>query len=125
MKSRKYLYGLMGLLSLLGFVGIFTEERGFLAFFAFLVDFEYFFMKSDEMLEEYMNKSASRAFYAGMLTTAFVSLIAVFIGSETANKALAMGFGYGWSLSIITYALSTAYYGFRERWGILNDKKQD
>ncbi len=56
MKHRKYLYGSLGLLSLLGFIGIFTEERGFLAFFAFAVDFEYFFIKSDEMLEEYMNR---------------------------------------------------------------------
>lgn len=41
MKSKRYMYGLMGLLSLLGFIGIFTEERSFLAFFAFIVDFEY------------------------------------------------------------------------------------
>ena len=57
MKSKRYLYGLMGLLSLLGFIGIFTEVKSFLGFFAFAVDFEYFFIKSDEMLEEYMNKS--------------------------------------------------------------------
>ena len=33
MKSRRCLYGLTGLLSLLGFIGIFTESRLFLAFF--------------------------------------------------------------------------------------------
>lgn len=70
MKSKRYLYGLMGLLSLLGFIGIFTEAKSFLGFFAFAVDFEYFFIKSDEMLEEYMNKSASRAFYCGMISVA-------------------------------------------------------
>lgn len=32
MKSRRCLYGLTGLLSLLGFIGIFTESRLFLAF---------------------------------------------------------------------------------------------
>ena len=32
-------YGLIGLLSLLGFVGVFTGERYFLGFFAFAVDF--------------------------------------------------------------------------------------
>ncbi len=47
MKSKRYLYGFMGLLSLLGFIGIFTEAKSFLAFFAFAVDFEYFFIKSD------------------------------------------------------------------------------
>ena len=33
-------YGMIGLLSLLGFVGVFTGERYFLAF---AVDFQYFF----------------------------------------------------------------------------------
>ena len=75
MKSKRYLYGLMGLLSLLGFIGVFTEAKSFLGFFAFAVDFEYFFIKSDEMLEEYMNKSASRAFYCGMISVALVSLL--------------------------------------------------
>ena len=32
MKKTYYLEGLLGLLSLLGFVGLFTEERMFLAF---------------------------------------------------------------------------------------------
>lgn len=62
MMPKRYLYGMMGLLTLLGFIGIFTEEKRFLLFFAFVVDFEYFFKKSDEMLDEYMMKSASRAF---------------------------------------------------------------
>ena len=47
MKSKRYLYGLMGLLSLLGFIGIFTEAKSFLGFFAFAVDFEYFFIAVD------------------------------------------------------------------------------
>ena len=88
MKHRKYLYGSLGLLSLLGFIGIFTEERGFLAFFAFAVDFEYFFIKSDEMLEEYMNRSASRAFYCGMIATAIVVLISFFHAEPNCQRVL-------------------------------------
>ena len=41
--KKQTLYGMLGFLSLLGFVGIFTEARGFLGFFAFAVDFQYFF----------------------------------------------------------------------------------
>ena len=41
MNTRKFLYGAMGLLSLLGFIGLYTGEKLFLAFFAFAVDFEY------------------------------------------------------------------------------------
>ena len=87
MKSKRYLYGLMGLLSLLGFIGIFTEAKSFLAFFAFAVDFEYFFIKSDEMLEEYMNKSASRAFYCGMISVALVSFVCFFAGLKEEKRS--------------------------------------
>ncbi len=115
--KKQYLYGLMGLLSLLGFIGIFSEERFFLAFFAFVVDFEYFFIKSDEMLEENMNKSASLAFYSGMVATAAIALFSFIIKNRVGSEALLNGFSVGWSVSIIVHAVSTAYYGFRETLG--------
>lgn len=118
---RKHLYGLLGLVSLLGLVGIFTEDREFLSFFAFAVNFQYFFIKSDEMMEEYMNKSASRAFCCGMLTTAFVSSACVFLRNDTGGEALLTGFASGWAVSVIVYSLSTAFYGFREKWGLEHD----
>lgn len=118
---RRYLYGAMGLLSLLGFIGIFTDEKGFLAFFAFAVDFEYFFIKSDEMLEEYMNKSASRGFYCGMITTACITLYWFFVKQSSGNEALTNGLILGWAVAVIVYSISTAYFGFKEKWGIQND----
>lgn len=121
MKIRKYLYGSMGLLSLLGFIGVFTEEKNFLAFFAFVVHFEYFFMKSDEMLVEYMNKSASRAFYCGMLITVVTVVVNFSIQKYTGNASLLNGISYGWSASIIVYAFSTTFYGLKEKWGLSND----
>lgn len=123
MKSKRYLYGLMGLLSLLGFIGIFTEAKSFLGLFAFAVDFEYFFIKSDEMLEEYMNKSASRAFYCGMISVALVSFVCFFAGMKEENEVLITGLASGWAVSVAIYALSTAYYGFKEKWGLENDKE--
>lgn len=123
MIPKRYLYGMMGLLSLLGFIGIFTEEKRFLLFFAFVVDFEYFFKKSDEMLDEYMMKSASRAFFFGMITTALVTLFAVLFLEESGNEALVLGFAQGWSISIIVYSLSTAYFSFKENWVLTHDKE--
>lgn len=117
MKIKLNLYGFMGLLSLLGFIGIFTDNKAFLAFFAFILDFEYFFIQSDEMLEQYMNKSAARAFYSGMIVMAIVSFIDFFYKNKTNNEALLTGLCFGWAISIIVYALSTAYYGFREKLG--------
>ena len=123
MKSKRYLYVLMCLLSILGFIGVFTEVMSFLAFFAFVVDFEYFFIKSDEMLEEYMNKSASRAFYCGMISVALVAFVCFFAGIKEEKEALITGLSFGWAVSVIIYALSTAYYGFKEKWGLENDKE--
>ncbi len=123
MKSKRCLYGLMGLLSLLGFIGIFTEAKSFLAFFAFAVDFEYFFVKPDEMLEAYMNRSAARAFYCGMIATALVALVCFFAGLREEKDALLTGFASGWAVSVVVHALSTAYYGFKEKWGLEHDKE--
>ena len=123
MKSKRYLYGFMGLLSLLGFIGIFTEAKSFLGFFVFAVDFEYFFIKSDEMLEEYMNKSASRGFYCGMISVALVSFACFFAWLKEEKEALITGLASGWAVSVLIYALSVAYYGFKEKWGMENDKE--
>ena len=121
MKQKNFLYGLMGLLSLLGFIGVFTDERRFLAFFAFAVDFEYFFIKSDEMLEAHMNQSASYAFYCGMVAVAIAVLINFFAVGKPGNEALLNGFAIGWAVSVAIHAFLTAYYGYRERWGLKDD----
>lgn len=115
------MYGLMGLLSLLGFIGVFTEDRIFLSFFAFAVDFEYFFIKSDEMLEEYMNKSAARAFYCGMVTTAIVALVCFLLNGNAGKTALLCGLAAGWGVSVLVHGLSVGYYTFRESWGLKHD----
>ena len=120
MQSRRNLYGLMGLLSLLGLIGIFTPAKSFLAFFAFVVDF---FIQSDEMMEEYMNKLTSRAFYCGMVSVAIVTCVCFFSGWKEENQALITGLAVGWAVSIAVYALSAAYYGFKEKWGLDNDKE--
>lgn len=121
MNIRKFLYGSMGLLSLLGFIGLYTGEKGFLPFFAFAIDFEYWFMKTDEMFEEYMNKSASRGFYCGMIAVAVVTLISFFFYQTATHEALKNGLAYGWGTAIIVYAFSTAFYVFKEQWGSKDD----
>ena len=121
MKTKRCLYGLTGLLSLLGFIGIFTEARSFLAFFVFAVDFQYFFLKSDEMLEEQLARSAARAFVAGMLTMGAVTLGSLLTGRFAPSRAMAAGCIAGWAAAVIVYALSSACCGFREKWGLEGD----
>lgn len=86
--KKQILYGMLGFLSLLGFAGVFTEARGFLGFFAFAVDFQYFFLKSDEMLEAQLPRSASRAFVVGMLMMAAAVLGTLTLGGFTPQRAL-------------------------------------
>ena len=74
MKKQNW-YGLLGFLSLLGWIGVFTQERVFLLFFAFAVDFQYFFLPSDEMLEESMARCAARGFLFGVLSMAAAVLL--------------------------------------------------
>ena len=103
--KKQMLYGMLGFLSLLGFVGLSTEERSFLGFFAFAVDFQYFFLKSDEMLEELLMMAAA---VLGPLT----------LGGFTPQRALLTGCTVGWAASVVVYALTAAWYGFRESWGL-------
>ncbi len=114
--SKTKWYGCLGFLSLLGLVGVLTPQREFLSFFAFAVDFEYFFLPSDEMVEQYMNRSAARGFVAGMLVMAAVTVGSLLIGQQS-GPALLTGCVAGWAAAVIAQALSAAYYGFRERQG--------
>ena len=116
--KKQTLYGMLGFLSLLGFVGVFTEARSFLAFFAFAVDFQYFFLKSDEMLEEQLTRSASRGFVAGMLVMVAAVLGTLLLGRTSPEEALLTGCAAGWAAAVVVYALTAAWYGFRENWGL-------
>ena len=106
--KKQILYGMLGFLSLLGFAGVFTEARGFLGFF----------LKSDEMLEAQLARSASRAFVVGMLMMAAAVLGTLTLGGFTPQRALLTGCTVGWAASVVVYALTAAWYGFRESWGL-------
>ena len=114
---NKYAY--LGFLSLLGFVGVFTPERAFLSFFAFAVDFSYFWVQPDELFLSYMDRSAARGFFALMFTTLGGTLL--FLPALGPSGALARGVLLGWSAAVAVHALSSAWYHFRESWGAGGD----
>ncbi len=116
---KRLLYGSLGFISLLGFVGIFTEEKYFLSFFCFAVNFQYFFKKTDEMVDEYMNKSARNGFFTGMLAVAIISTFNMFL--KTPYEALNLGILYGWILAVATFIISTMIYEYKEKRSIQYD----
>ena len=105
MTVRKFLYGATGFLSLLGVIGVMSNEKEFLPFFVFAINFEYWFMKQDEMLDEYMNKSASRGFYCGMIATACITLYSFLVKQNSGNEAFTNGLALGWAISVIVYSI--------------------
>ena len=117
MKKQK-LYGMLGVLSLLGLVGVFTETRSFLAFFAFAVDF---FLPADEMTEARMARAGARAFVVGMLSMAAVTLGMLTLGAASPDRALTAGCTAGWALSVVVFSLLCAWGELRESWGLGRD----
>ena len=111
--NAKRWYGLIGLLSLLGFVGVFTPERYFLGFFAFAVDFQYFFLRPDEMQEGQILRAASLGFFSGMGVTALAVLALLALGGER-TTSLYLGIGLGWGVAVAVYALTSFFSSFRE-----------
>ena len=101
MKKQNW-YGLLGFLSLLGWIGVFTQERVFLLFFAFAVDFQYFFLPSDEMLEESMARCAARGFLFGVLSMAAAVLLGMAAGLPV-EVALAKGCVLGFGIAVMIY----------------------
>ena len=116
-------YGLIGLLSLLGFVGVFTGERYFLGFFAFAVDFQYFFAKADEMQEGQILRSAARGFFVGMGVTAVGTLLLLALGGGTTEALyLSSGLGWGGSGGIRPLQLPVRLPGMVERAGMITNR---
>ena len=124
MKKQK-LYGMLGVLSLLGLVGVFTETRSFLAFFAFAVDFQYFFLPADEMTEARMARAGARAFVVGMLSMAAVTLGMLTLGAASPDRALTAGCTAGWALSVVVFSLLCAWGELRESWGLIRNRMKE
>lgn len=107
----KYLFGATGFIALLGFIGVLSSEKAFLAFFAFAVDFQYFFVRDDEMWNLYMCRSAARAFCCGMITMALFSFISFILGKGS-TYALVGGLAAGWAAAVTSNAVLVAIYNF-------------
>lgn len=121
MNKNRVLYGSLGLLSLLGIIGIISKERIFLSFFCFAINLRYFLINTDEMMEEYMNKSAAISFYVYSFTLMIITLINVLIIRTPIYESLVYGLTISWVVSIIVYTLLVVIYEFKENKGLEDD----
>lgn len=121
MNKNKLVYGSLGLLSLLGILGIVTEHKIYLSFFAFAIHFQYLFLDTDEMMESYMNKSSSIAFYVNHLCFVLVSLFRILILREDLYETIIFSLTLSWIASILVYTALIVTYDIKERMGMKND----
>ena len=73
MKRR---YGLLGLLSLIGVLGLVSGNRVYLPFLAWAVFFRYLFVEADEMFTANLGRAAAWAFYLQLAATTGITLLA-------------------------------------------------
>lgn len=112
-------YGFIGLLSLLGFIGLFGDEPLFLSFFAFIIFFEYFWVQPDEFFVETIRKCATYAFFANLLITAGSTF--VFSYFKISSNPLASGTALGFGIAIAVFAFMTFIMELKSRLGARND----
>lgn len=105
---KKKKYGFLGLLSLLGFIGLFTGEYWYLCFFFCAIDFRYFFINQDEFFEEQMKKAASTAFFSSLFI--FIANTLLYWLTQGVNIELDNSGKLGFVSSIIIFTLLTFYY---------------
>ena len=114
----KWRYGLIGLFSVVGIMGLLIRDTSLYLFLAFAIFFEYLFIEPDEMFVDNMRKAAAWAFYTELVITALITCVAVFPFPET---ALQKGAGVGFGIALIVFCFSTAYFDWKDRRGVSND----
>ena len=114
----KNYYGCIGFVSLLGFLGLLGEPI-FYSFFAFIVFFEYFAVKPDEMFLDTMKKCAALAFFSNLLVTVCTAFALFYF--QISSNPLAAGAAFGFGVSIAAFAFSASFFQFREMLNVQND----
>jgi quinol-cytochrome oxidoreductase complex cytochrome b subunit len=108
MKNR---LGLLGLLGFLGILGIVTDNRFFLAFFAFLVFFRYFFVIPDELFKQNVQRAATPAFFTGIGVQAITIAVTAFTKD---TQQLISGLSLSFSVAMMLFIILLVVAEFKE-----------
>ncbi len=99
--------GYVSLLALLGFMGIFTDNRACLGFWAFLYYVRYFFVLPDESFRADIIKSAVPAFFINI----GISILTIILKVVFQNTVLLIfGMGAAMVISILVFTVSLAVF---------------
>lgn len=112
-------YGLIGLVTLLGFWGLYSGDTIYLSFFSFIVFFQYFWIIPDELFIETLRKCAAIAFFANMVATVIITFLLSYF--KLSNNPLSAGTSFGFSLAITVFSLSIFILEWNQRRGVKDD----
>lgn len=113
-------YGLIGFLSLLGLIGVFTENRLFLSWFGFIAFFQYFWIVPDELFIETMRKCAAAAFFVNLAVTGVITLVFTLLGG-LGGDPLTDGVIFGFTAGLFVFVFSTVIIEWRQRRSATDD----
>ena len=116
---QKNKQALLGFASLLGLLGIFTDNRYYLGFFGFLVFFQYLWVVPDELFWSNVRRAGSTAFFSGLCCECLltVGLLCAF----DVNRAAIVACGVGTALSLVVFTLLLSHYEQEERRGMADE----
>jgi hypothetical protein len=103
--------GYFGALGFVGILGIITDNRYLLAFFAYFVFLRYFFVIPDELFKLNVQKAATPAFFVGIALQVLTIAVTAFTKDIT---QLVTGLALGFSVSTAVFILILVISEFKE-----------
>ena len=116
MKRKVNYLGFLSLLALISVLGLRTENTGLFGFFGFAYYLRYFWVVPDEFFLLNVQKAATFAFMAEML-----SLVPCMFACICVYGAVRAAFGLSFAVAILAFTMALAVLEWRERRGAVND----
>ena len=108
-EMRRSLIGYLGFLGLLGLLGLITDNPGFFGFFGFFGFWSSMWGKSDERVDQNVNRACRNAFVFTMAASALLfSYVAILRTAEAFQLAVSVAVLFAGSLTI--FVASFVYY---------------
>lgn len=106
--------GYLGFLGLLGILSFISQHWTYLWFFCFFIFFRFFWVIPDELFRENVKRSATPAFFTGMVLYVITAALTAFHISTSVYVA---GLVIGFASSFLVFAVLLAIYSYRESRG--------
>lgn len=119
MKRKINYLGFLSLLALIAVLGWKTENAGFFGFFGFAYYIRYFWVIPDEFFLLNVQRAATFAFMAEMISLVPFLFACVFLYG--ASGAVPVAFGLSFAAAIFAFTGALTILEWRERKGALND----